>query len=264
MLRKLFVSLVAITLATSLIPTSANASVKKEEFTRRISRINEYDDNGVTETHTFQYNKDGSLASFTTTYYENGKPQGKDEWKFQYDDGKMFAESMENEKGYHGYTHITFGEKNEKTGYQILYGRGIQQQFTFTHDKKGRISRITGEGIHDWLYESDMAYTYDEKEQTATCTGTVSSTENAEFEVTKNYDFSYPGVVFVEEQNVLNGQELPTRYYLRVDMPKYISLPEVEFVPDDEIKTDKDGYITKLLNEKGALRCELYFDYIKK
>ena len=120
---------------------------------------------------------------------------------------------------------------------------------------------MTGEGIHDLFYESDIEYTRDQSGRVTGCTGTVSSTENAEYQISKRYDYSYAGVVIVEDSSMLNGTPLPVSNYLRVDMPEYIGLPEVVYYADDEIITDEDGYIVKILDKSGALRCELIFDY---
>lgn len=262
MKRKVIAFITAILLACALVPNCASAATDAG-FTRRISRINEYDSKGVTKAHTFRYNQEGTLASYTTRYYESGKVQRKDEWVFDYyDDGSVFTESMTNEKDRLDYYHVRL-DSDEENSYQVFYGHGIQQQFYYKKDKAGKITKITGEGIHDYLYESEMLYAYDDEGQLTTCAGTLSKGKNAKYEITKTYDTSYPGVVIVEENNTLNGSELPVRYYLRVDMPEYISIPEVVFYAGDEIKTDKDGYITKLIDKNGALRCELYFDWIK-
>lgn len=176
------------------------------------------------------------------------------------DDGLLFDERRDwGEEDYIGYTHLI--EDGIDTGYQIFYGRGIQQQFSFEYDSDGDISRITGIGIHDYIYESDLIYSRNDNTSTATCTGILTSTENSEYEISKEYDYSYPGVVLVEDNTTLNGTALPVSRYLRVDMPQYIGLPQVVYYASDEIITDDYGYIVKILDKSGALRCELIFDW---
>ena len=241
-------------------PKSEERSDLETEQNRRIARINEYNSKGVTETNTFDYSRDGLLAGYTTTYYENGKIVDKDVWTFEYtDDGRVFDERRDwGESDYHGYTHIL---DPDISGHQVFYDRGIQQQFYYEHDADGRITGMTGEGIHDLFYESDIEYERDKSGRVIGCSGTVSSAENAAYQISKKYDYSYSGVVLVEDSSTLNGAPLPVSYYLRVDMPEHIGLPEVVYYADDEIITDDDGYIVKILDKTGALRCELIFDY---
>lgn len=241
--------------------TAKNQQTQAKQENRRIARINEYNSKGVTETNTFDYDKDGLLTGYTTTYYENGNIVEKDVWTFDYtDDGLLFDERRDwGEEDYIGYTHLL--EDGIDTGYQVFYGRGIQQQFSFEYDADGNIFRITGMGIHDYIFESDMIYSRNENMSTAICEGILSSTENSEYVISKNYDFSYPGVVLVEDNTLQNGTSLPVSRYLRVDMPQYIGLPEVVYYASDEIITDDEGYIEKILDKSGALRCELIFDY---
>lgn len=229
---------------------------------RRISRINEYDSKGVTETNTFEYDKEGKLISYITTYYNNGNVIDKDEWTFEYwDDGRLFYERVDKgEENYKDFIHLY--DNGIETGYQILYGRGVQQQFYFERESDGRMKNIRGEGIHDLLYQCEFNYSYDDLEGTAVCSGTLTSTEHSEYSISKIYRYAYPGVVLVEDRSTLNGTGLPVSRYLRVDMPQYIGLPEVVFYGSDTIKTDKEGYITKILNKSGALRCELFFDWV--
>lgn len=240
--------------------TSETKRTPSRDRNRRIARINEYNSKGVTETNTFDYDKDGLLAGYTTTYYENGNIAEKDVWTFEYtDDGRVFDERRDwGEEDYYGYVHI-FDE--EIAGYQVFYGRGVQQQFYYEYDANGRISGITGVGVHDYIYESDIEYVRDKNGNVTQCSGTLSSTENAEYQINKKYDYSYSGVVLVEDSSLMNGTALPVTYYLRVDMPEYIGLPEVVYYAGDEIITDEEGYIVKILDKSGALRCELIFDY---
>ena len=240
---------------------TVNQHEGQKQRNRRIARINEYNSKGVTETNTFDYDQNGLLSGYTTTYYENGNIIEKDVWTFDYtDDGLLFDERRDwGEEDYIGYTHLL--ENGIDTGYQIFYGRGIQQQFSFEYDSDSNISRITGIGIHDYIYESDLIYSYDDNTGTATCTGMLTSTENSEYEISKEYDYSYPGAVLVEDNTTLNGTALPVSRYLRVDMPQYISLPQVVYYASDEIITDDYGYIVKILDKSGALRCELIFDW---
>lgn len=65
----------------------------------------------------------------------------------------------------------------------------------------------------------------------------------------------------VEDNTTLNGTALPVSRYLRIDMPQYIGLPQVVYYASDEIITDDYGYIVKILDKSGALRCELIFDW---
>lgn len=238
----------------------AAKSAGKDHPNRRIARINEYNSKGVTETNTFTYDKEGRLESYTTTYYDKGNPVDKDIWTFAYNDnGQLFEESRDRgEEDYLSYIHI----RNEGIeGYQTMYGRGIQQQFYYKFDDDGVITGIRGEGVHDYYFTSNMEYSYDIANKSANSSGTLSSAENADYQISKKYDFSYSGVVIVEDKTSLNGSELPISRYLRVDMPEYIALPEVIFYGSDEIITDDDGYIVKILDKSGALRCELIFDY---
>lgn len=227
---------------------------------RRIARINEYNSKGVTEVNTFAYNREGRLENYTTTYYDKGNPVEKDHWTFgYYDDGQLFEERRDRgEEDYLAYVHI---RDEGIEGYQTLYGRGIQQQFYYDFNADGTISGIRGEGIHDYYYKSETSISYDKRNNAAYSTGTLTGTESAEYQISKTYDFSYTGVVIVEEKTILNGSEVPAARYLRIDMPEYISLPEVVFYGSDEIITDDDGYIVKILDKNGTLRCELIFDY---
>lgn len=240
---------------------AAEKKTQEEEQSRRIARINEYNGKGVTKIHTFDYTNDGLLTGYTTMYYESGNIVEKDVWTFDYtDEGLLFDERRDSgEEDYIGYTHL-LGDGID-TGYQIFYGRGIQQQFAFEYDGDGNIFRSTGIGIHDYIYESDILYSRNSDGTGAMCTGVLKSTENSEYTISKNYDFTYPGVVMVEDNTTLNGTNLPTTYYLRVDMPQYIGLPKVVYYAGDEIITDKYGYIEKILDSSGALRCELIFDW---
>jgi len=238
---------------------AAAKTVQEKVQNRRISRINEYNSKGVTETNTFDYNHDGLLTGYTTTYYDNGNIVDKDVWTFDYnDEGRVYSEKRDWEEDYHGYMHI-FDE--EIAGYQYCHEHGIQQQFYYQFDANGNITGIKGIGIHDIYYESDITYSRDKSGKVTGCSGTISSTENAEYQISKTYDYSYSGVVLVEDSSSLNGTPLPVSNYLRVDMPEYIGLPEVVYYAGDEIITDDDGYIVKILDKSGALRCELIFDY---
>ena len=233
---------------------------EEDQANRRIARINEYNSKGVTETNTFAYDKEGRLESYTTTYYEKGNPVDKDIWTFDYnDDGQLFEESCDRgEEDYLSYIHI----RNEGIeGYQTMYGRGIQQQYYYEFGTDGTISGIRGEGVHDYYFKSKMEYSYDLINKAAYSSGTLTGAENAEYQISKTYDFSYSGVVIVEDKTSLNGSDLPISRYLRVDMPEYIGLPKVIFYGSDEIITDDNGYIVKILDKSGALRCELIFDY---
>lgn len=240
--------------------TGTAMAEEEDQANRRIARINEYNSKGVTETDTFAYDKEGRLESYTTTYYEKGNPVDKDVWTFDYNDkGQLFEESRDRgEEDYLSYIHI----RNEGIkGYQTMYDPGIQQQFYYEFVTDSAISGIRGEGVHDYYYKSNMEYSYDRAKKAAYSSGTLIGTENAEYQISKTYDFSYSGVVIVEDKTSLNGSDLPVSRYLRVDMPEYIGLPEVIFYGSDEIITDDDGYIVKILDKNGALRCELIFDY---
>lgn len=204
-----------------------------------------------TEEYIYSYNNSGQLIKRTTISYNNDAKTSARDWDYIYNsDGKMIAEkdseSYYNDFEYHydgsalsGYTYNDIREN------RIV----IATTYHFERDAAGNIVSVTTSGTDPDVWMNGK-YTYDVDGNR------ISAHEEDRYgdtltESNMTYDYSYPGMVVITEEETMLGYTSKSRYVQIRDFEKHV-LGRFELLDGYSIKTDKDGYVTSIVDENGT------------
>lgn len=203
------------------------------------------------EEYVYSYNHSGQLISRTNISYNNGAKTFAHDWEYIYNSsGQMTAEKDSNnyyddyEYHYDGDVLIGYTYNDIRDGAIV-----ISTTYHFERDTAGNIVSITTTGTDPDVWMNGK-YTY-------SADGYRISAHEEErygdhlFERTMAYDYSYPGMVIVTEEETMFGYSSTSRYAQIRDFEKHI-LGRFELLDGYSINTDVDGYITSIVDASGT------------
>lgn len=219
---------------------------------KQLLKANTRISDSFTEEYVYSYNDAGQLIKRTNTSYNNGAKTFAYDWLYLYDSsGKMIAEKDSN-SNYNDYEYHYDGSL--LTGYTYNDIREnrivISTTYHFEHDAAGNVVSVTTNGTDPDVWTKGK-YSYDGE-------GHRISGEEEEkygdhyFERKFSYDYSYPGMIIITKEETMFDFTSTSRFIQIRDFEKNI-LGAFELLDGYSIKTDKDGYITEVVDANGTI-----------
>lgn len=205
-----------------------------------------------TEEYIYSYNNSGQLIKRTTISYNNDAKTSTRDWDYIYNsDGKMIAEK-DSENYYNDFEYHYNGSVLSGYTYNDIRENRIviATTYHFERDAAGNVVSITTTGTDPDVWTRGK-YTYDEKRQR------ISGDEEEKYGdhsfVRKlSYDYSYPGMVIITQEETMFDFTSTSRFIQVRDFEKNM-LGTFELLDGYSIKTDKDGYITEIVDTNGTI-----------